>query len=96
MKSGVIPPLCEVLEWRDQKLVGVVLEALEAILKVGEQMKHEENLMMNPYVQLIEEVSKTMIEAVSSQLSVLCGRVVCVELSCEVTMMDWVVSSVVS
>lgn len=49
-------PLCNVLGWDDTKIVGVVLEALDAILKVGEEIKQDQGLAANPYSHLIEEV----------------------------------------
>lgn len=55
VQCNIIPSLCEVLNWNDPKLVGVVLEAIEAILKVGKQMKQEQGLEANPYAHLIEE-----------------------------------------
>lgn len=44
------------LGWSDNRIVGVVLEALDAILKVGEAIKEQECVNFNPFIQLIEEV----------------------------------------
>lgn len=57
VECKALPPLCEVLGWTDDKLLGVVLEALDRILKTGEQMKESLKLDVNPYVNLIEEVN---------------------------------------
>ena len=39
VEQGCVPPLCELLEVRDAKIVTVALEGLENILKVGDGMR---------------------------------------------------------
>lgn len=51
--AGCIKPLCDLLSSKDAKLLGVVLEALENILCVGENITKNNN--GNPYTTLIEE-----------------------------------------
>lgn len=55
----MLTPICEALTWKDEKLLGVTLEAIDAILRVGELLKENRETSVNPYVILIEEVSVT-------------------------------------
>jgi len=51
--QGVIKPLCDLLQYKDVKLVNVVLEALDNILAAG--ASEEEEHGFNPYTEKIEE-----------------------------------------
>lgn len=57
------------LEWTDEKLVGVALDAIEAILKTGELLMQEQRLPVNPYIHLIEEVSAREVDDLQWLLS---------------------------
>lgn len=54
-------PLVEALGFKDEKLVGVSLEALAAILKTGETLKQQEDNRINPYAHLLELVTSTIV-----------------------------------
>eukprot|EP00939_MAST-03C_sp_MAST-3C-sp1_P004981 g4981.t1 len=54
VQAGCIPPLCELLEVHDVKIITVALEGIENILKAGESdAKDDEDV--NQYVQFVEE-----------------------------------------
>ena len=52
---GVIPPLIGVLKVRDTRMVLVVLEALNQILKAGKMLVDRGDYPENPYLRAIEE-----------------------------------------
>lgn len=52
VECRILNVLCELLESDDESLVGVVLEAINAILRTGEELMNP----TNPYVILMEEV----------------------------------------
>lgn len=52
VKGGVITPSCSLLKSSDDRLVGVVLKALDAILKVDEDIKEEGYENFNPFTLL--------------------------------------------
>lgn len=54
LECQVLTPLVEALGFKDEKLVGVSLEALAAILKTGETLKQQEDNRINPYAHLLE------------------------------------------
>ena len=56
VSQGCIPPLCELLEVNDAKIVTVALEGLENILKAGEDLKNQ-NGGENPHAVLIEQAN---------------------------------------
>merc|ERR1712228_982769 len=61
---GCIKPLVDLLSISDVKMVGMALEALENILKVGKQHQMEQGLADNPVVALLEQVdTPTRLEA---------------------------------
>jgi importin subunit alpha-1 len=53
VNQGCIKPLCDILESQDIKIIGVCLDALESILRVGDMQKG--HMGYNPYSVLIEE-----------------------------------------
>eukprot|EP01069_Polyplicarium_translucidae_P011069 Polyplicarium_translucidae@DN3486_c0_g1_i1.p1 len=55
VNNRAIKPLCDLLDINDQKMIAVALEALNAILKVGQQKQVAAGKEENPYVGLIEE-----------------------------------------
>jgi hypothetical protein len=55
VRAGCVKPLCDLLSLKDVKLIGVVLEALENILYVGEKSVKDQKITENPYTQVIEE-----------------------------------------
>merc|ERR1712137_301249 len=52
--KGCIPPLCELVNAPDVRVVAVSLEGLENILKNGERLKPHNN-HINPYAEVIEK-----------------------------------------
>lgn len=54
VSQGCVPPLCELLEVRDSKIVTVALEGLENILKVGATMAESDPNGENPHALTIE------------------------------------------
>jgi hypothetical protein len=52
--QGVIPPLCEQLGVTDVKVLGVVMDGIENILKVGHAEMRQKGLAENPYARHIE------------------------------------------
>ena len=52
VEQGCVPPLCDLLEVRDAKIVTVALEGLENILKIGDGMK--DNNGENPHANTVE------------------------------------------
>mmetsp|Transcript_115139 Transcript_115139/g.365827 ORF Transcript_115139/g.365827 Transcript_115139/m.365827 type:complete len:541 (-) Transcript_115139:147-1769(-) len=55
VEQGCIKPLCDLLTVSDGKMIGVGLDALANILKVGKQKQHENGLSENPVVALVEQ-----------------------------------------
>jgi len=53
--SGCIKPMVDLLSISDPKVIGVALEALENILKVGKQKQAEQGLAENPFSVLVEQ-----------------------------------------
>ena len=51
---GCIKPLCDMLGVQDPRVIQIILEGLENILKVG-QLDVEKNGGINPFAVLIEE-----------------------------------------
>merc|ERR1711972_619284 len=47
--------MCDLLTVSDSKMIGVALDALENILKVGQQKQMENGLAENPVVALVEQ-----------------------------------------
>jgi len=56
VSCGLIGPLLDLLTIQDTKIVNVVLEAFENILRTGKQKQKENGLEENPYCALIEEL----------------------------------------
>jgi len=54
IEQGVIPPLCELLNVNDAKIIQVALNGLDNILKIGEAESKRTN-GPNPYALMIEE-----------------------------------------
>jgi len=52
---GVIGPLCDLLVCQDPKIIMVVMEGIENILRVGKQEAVENNSCNNGYANLVEE-----------------------------------------
>lgn len=55
IQSGCIKPMCDLLVTSEQRMIGVALDALENILKVGQQKQQENGLPENPVVALVEQ-----------------------------------------
>ena len=54
--AGAIPPMCHILTSRDMKITTVALDALDAILEVGETMRYSQvDSTVNAYAMLVEE-----------------------------------------
>eukprot|EP00944_MAST-04C_sp_MAST-4C-sp1_P016033 g16033.t1 len=56
VSQGCVPPLCELLEVQDAKIVTVALEGLENILKTGEDLK-DQNGGENPHALTVEQAN---------------------------------------
>jgi len=56
VEQGCVKPLCGLLNVHDPRIVGVALEGLENILRVGQKAKDAVGADYNEYVQLIESV----------------------------------------
>jgi len=52
--SGCIKPFCDLLDCNDVRVIKVVLEAIEHILKNGQEIANLKNIP-NPYARLVEE-----------------------------------------
>mmetsp|Transcript_23799 Transcript_23799/g.75423 ORF Transcript_23799/g.75423 Transcript_23799/m.75423 type:complete len:539 (-) Transcript_23799:269-1885(-) len=64
IEQGCIKPLVELLKVSDTKIIGVALEALENILKLGKQQQQEQGLQENPCGAMVEQAEGlTAIEA---------------------------------
>merc|ERR1712203_211452 len=55
VECGCIKPMVELLSVSDAKIIGVALEAIENILKVGKQKQQEQGLADNPFAMLVEQ-----------------------------------------
>merc|ERR1711972_894229 len=55
VELGCIKPMVDLLSVSDAKIIGVALEALENILKVGRQKQSEQGLSDNPFALLVEQ-----------------------------------------
>eukprot|EP01066_Platyproteum_vivax_P011506 Platyproteum_vivax@DN5227_c0_g1_i1.p1 len=55
VSCGCVKPLCDLLTCPDTKITIVAMEALENILKVGEQKACDAHLGANPYLTLIDQ-----------------------------------------
>jgi importin subunit alpha-6/7 len=56
--AGVVPPLCAILTAHDTKLTAIALDALDAILEVGESLRFSDPMAtadINPFALRIEE-----------------------------------------
>lgn len=53
--QGIIKPFCEILTVLDNKTIMVALDAIDAILEVGETIRYSSADMVNPYSILVEE-----------------------------------------
>jgi len=68
VESGCIKPLVDLLSVSDSKIVGVALEALENILKVGKDQQLEKGLSENPYGAKVEQADGlTKIESLQEE-----------------------------
>jgi hypothetical protein len=54
VNQGCIPPLCNLLNYQDMRVVTVALEGLENILKVGETEKEMHHMQHNEYADAVE------------------------------------------
>merc|ERR1711920_121834 len=55
VQCGCIKPMIDLLIVSDVKIVGVALDAIENILRVGKQTASENGLSENPVVALVEQ-----------------------------------------
>jgi hypothetical protein len=55
VECGCIKPMVDLLSVFDAKVIGVALEAIENILKVGKQKQQEAGLAENPFAMLVEQ-----------------------------------------
>merc|ERR1712137_120759 len=56
VQCGCIKPMVDLLDtFLDPKIVGVAMDALEQVLKMGKQRQQEQNLAENPMAKLVEE-----------------------------------------
>jgi len=53
--AGCIKPMCDLLTVQDSKMIGVALDAIENMLKIGKQKQQENGLPENPIVSLVEQ-----------------------------------------
>eukprot|EP00441_Pelagodinium_beii_P018080 CAMPEP_0197658834 /NCGR_PEP_ID=MMETSP1338-20131121/45470_1 /TAXON_ID=43686 ORGANISM="Pelagodinium beii, Strain RCC1491" /NCGR_SAMPLE_ID=MMETSP1338 /ASSEMBLY_ACC=CAM_ASM_000754 /LENGTH=544 /DNA_ID=CAMNT_0043235497 /DNA_START=54 /DNA_END=1688 /DNA_ORIENTATION=- len=68
VESGCIKPLVDLLSVCDAKIVGVALEALENILKVGKDKQLENGMAENPYGAKVEQADGlTKIESLQEE-----------------------------
>jgi len=68
VESGCIKPLVDLLSVSDSKIVGVALEALENILKVGKDRQLETGMAENPYGAKVEQADGlTKIESLQEE-----------------------------
>jgi importin subunit alpha-1 len=55
VSQGCIKPLCDLLKCKDNKIIQVVLDALDAILEIGERDRFSNPEMVNEYAIHVEE-----------------------------------------
>merc|ERR1719270_3083572 len=55
IECGCIKPMCDLLVTSEQRMIGVALDAIENILKVGQQKQQENSLPENPVAVLVEQ-----------------------------------------
>merc|ERR1719220_1649819 len=55
IECGCIKPLCDLMGTSEQRMICVALDAIENILKVGQQKQQENSLPENPVVALVEQ-----------------------------------------
>uniref|UniRef100_A0A0M3IBT4 IBB domain-containing protein n=1 Tax=Ascaris lumbricoides TaxID=6252 RepID=A0A0M3IBT4_ASCLU len=55
VREGAILPLCDLLTVMEPKIVSVVLNALDSILRHGENIRSKSKTGINPYCALVEE-----------------------------------------
>mmetsp|Transcript_12229 Transcript_12229/g.28497 ORF Transcript_12229/g.28497 Transcript_12229/m.28497 type:complete len:549 (+) Transcript_12229:62-1708(+) len=55
VECGCIKPLIDLMTVTDAKIIGVALEALENILKVGKQRQVKQGMAENPFCALVEQ-----------------------------------------
>ncbi|KHN76838.1 Importin subunit alpha-6 [Toxocara canis] len=55
VREGAILPLCDLLTVMEPKIVNVALNALDCILRHGENIKNKSKTGINPYCALVEE-----------------------------------------
>jgi len=55
VEAGCIKPMCDLLHVQDSKMIGVALDAIENILKIGKQKQAENGLAENPIANLVEQ-----------------------------------------
>merc|ERR1711972_163256 len=55
IQCGCIKPMCDLLVTSEQRMIGVALDAIENILKIGQQKQQENGLPENPVVALVEQ-----------------------------------------
>merc|ERR1712045_710653 len=55
IQAGCIKPMCDLLATSEQRMIGVALDAIENILKIGQQKQQENGLPENPIVALVEQ-----------------------------------------
>jgi len=55
IQAGCIKPMCDLLVTSEQRMIGVALDAIENILKIGQQKQQENGLPENPVVALVEQ-----------------------------------------
>lgn len=52
---GCVAPLCDLLEFTDEKIVLVALEALHRILHIGKKHQEDHRMSSNPYADMVED-----------------------------------------
>merc|ERR1712083_1294692 len=55
VQCGCIKPMVDLMTVSDVKFIGVALDAIENILRVGKKMQQENGLVENPIVALVEQ-----------------------------------------
>merc|ERR1712190_172423 len=55
VECGCIKPMVDLMNVSDAKIIGVALEAIENILKVGKQKQQEQAIADNPFAMLVEQ-----------------------------------------
>jgi len=55
IRQGCIKPMCDLMGTSEQRMIGVALDAVENMLKIGRQKQHLNQLPENPVVSLVEQ-----------------------------------------